>query len=119
MQYAFPIFIICIIAVISIPCFARIRPFILAWIVACVLCEVIWGLLYWIAALNDPKAMMWFRIALIFGMPPWIIPTSGIVGFIVRVIQFRRRLPRGHCQSCGYNLTGNVSGYCPECGTPT
>jgi predicted Zn-ribbon and HTH transcriptional regulator len=28
----------------------------------------------------------------------------------------RRRIPPGHCQSCGYNLTGNVSGVCPECG---
>lgn len=27
-----------------------------------------------------------------------------------------RRSPRGHCQSCGYNLTGNESGACPECG---
>ncbi len=25
--------------------------------------------------------------------------------------------PPGHCQKCGYNLTGNVSGVCPECGT--
>ena len=27
-----------------------------------------------------------------------------------------RRTPPGHCQKCGYNLTGNVSGICPECG---
>jgi hypothetical protein len=27
-----------------------------------------------------------------------------------------RRPPPGHCQRCGYNLTGNVSGVCPECG---
>jgi hypothetical protein len=26
--------------------------------------------------------------------------------------------PAGHCRRCGYNLTGNVSGVCPECGTP-
>jgi hypothetical protein len=26
------------------------------------------------------------------------------------------RYPKGHCQGCGYNLTGNVSGICPECG---
>ena len=23
----------------------------------------------------------------------------------------------GHCNSCGYDLTGNLSGVCPECGT--
>ena len=28
------------------------------------------------------------------------------------------RRPPGHCASCGYNLTGNVSGVCPECGGP-
>jgi len=28
----------------------------------------------------------------------------------------RRRIPPGHCQKCGYNLTGNISGVCPECG---
>ena len=25
--------------------------------------------------------------------------------------------PSTRCQKCGYNLTGNVSGVCPECGT--
>ena len=30
----------------------------------------------------------------------------------------RRRIPPNHCQRCSYNLTGNVSGRCPECGTP-
>jgi hypothetical protein len=27
-----------------------------------------------------------------------------------------RRIPPGHCRKCGYDLTGNVSGTCPECG---
>ncbi len=30
----------------------------------------------------------------------------------------RRRRPPGHCRKCGYDLTGNVSGRCPECGEP-
>jgi hypothetical protein len=30
----------------------------------------------------------------------------------------RHRIPVGHCRNCGYDLTGNVSGVCPECGTP-
>ena len=29
----------------------------------------------------------------------------------------RRKCP-GCCHKCGYDLTGNVSGICPECGTP-
>ncbi len=28
-----------------------------------------------------------------------------------------RRPPPGHCLKCSYDLTGNVSGVCPECGT--
>jgi len=27
-----------------------------------------------------------------------------------------RRFPTGLCLHCGYNLTGNTSGVCPECG---
>jgi hypothetical protein len=30
-----------------------------------------------------------------------------------------RLTPPGHCPNCGYNLTGNTSGRCPECGAPT
>ena len=30
-----------------------------------------------------------------------------------------RRPPKGHCQGCGYDLTGNVSGICSECGEAT
>jgi len=29
-----------------------------------------------------------------------------------------RAIPPGHCQKCGYDLTGNESGGCPECGRP-
>ena len=31
----------------------------------------------------------------------------------------RPKIPPGHCQKCGYDLTGNTSGVCPECGEPT
>jgi hypothetical protein len=35
------------------------------------------------------------------------------------VIRWRRLvLSRTLCATCGYNLMGNVSGICPECGTP-
>ena len=35
-----------------------------------------------------------------------------------RLREPRPKHPLGHCLDCGYNLTGNVSGICPECGTP-
>jgi len=42
------------------------------------------------------------------------------IGILVyRVISsYHRRYPAGFCQICRYNLTGNESGVCPECGTP-
>jgi hypothetical protein len=56
----------------------------------------------------------------------------GFLGFLFCVVpawfcgllsasEYRRHLmvmPRGCCTRCGYDLTGNVSGVCPECGTP-
>ncbi len=32
--------------------------------------------------------------------------------------RLRRRRARGQCLRCGYDLRGNVSGRCPECGVP-
>lgn len=31
---------------------------------------------------------------------------------------FGSRAVPGFCRKCGYDLTGNASGRCPECGTP-
>jgi hypothetical protein len=49
-------------------------------------------------------------------IPFWI--PSVIIGVPAAFLWYRdRRIPPGRCQRCGYNLTGNVSGRCPECGT--
>ncbi len=32
--------------------------------------------------------------------------------------RYMSRYASGLCVNCGYNLTGNTSGVCPECGTP-
>ena len=39
------------------------------------------------------------------------------IGFAVLWNRDRRwRLPPDHCSNCGYNLTANTTGRCPECG---
>jgi hypothetical protein len=35
---------------------------------------------------------------------------------LVKLCREWRRKPPGLCEKCGYDLTGNVSGVCPECG---
>ena len=49
----------------------------------------------------------------------YIAAAGGIVSAIVVYRCLKRPSPSpGCCRECGYNLTGNVSGVCPECGTP-
>jgi len=48
-----------------------------------------------------------------------ILPTFvGIVAFGLMLLLLPRSRNRvlGHCPQCAYDLTGNVSGVCPECG---
>jgi hypothetical protein len=52
----------------------------------------------------------------------WIMLPFGWVFLLVAAptvfLWYRdRRPPPGHCRNCGYDLTGNLSGACPECGT--
>ncbi len=48
----------------------------------------------------------------------WLIGISFRLTLWIRAVRIQRahRFPVGHCQSCGYDLAGNVSGICPECG---
>jgi hypothetical protein len=48
----------------------------------------------------------------------WLRPR--VIAIVQRVRRHRATSAwaAGRCGSCGYNLTGNTSGVCPECGTP-
>ena len=56
----------------------------------------------------------------LFAFPYWapavalsLLPAA----WLLRALAARRRRgPGRHCAHCGYDLTGNVSGVCPECG---
>ncbi|HSZ55751.1 MAG TPA: hypothetical protein VK797_08830 [Tepidisphaeraceae bacterium] len=47
-----------------------------------------------------------------------LLPTIWLSAFAYSRLQRRHRLLHQLCASCGYDLTGNTSGICPECGTP-
>ncbi|MCC6360533.1 MAG: hypothetical protein IT450_17480 [Phycisphaerales bacterium] len=51
-----------------------------------------------------------------FGIPLWM--PLAFFGALTGWLWWwdRRRIDRGGCLKCGYDLTGNVSGRCPECG---
>ena len=51
-------------------------------------------------------------------LPLWIPFVLLAIPTAVLWYRDRRRHPPGHCKSCGYDLTGNVSGVCSECGEP-
>lgn len=53
-----------------------------------------------------------------FVLPIWILLL--IAALPTAYLFYRdRRPPPGHCQPCGYDLKGNVSGVCPERGRAT
>ena len=65
-----------------------------------------------IAASYEPSGLL--RVGCILGI------IAGIPQFLGRrreIIGVRRNA-RGECLDCGYDLRGNTSGICPECGQP-
>ena len=50
-------------------------------------------------------------------VPFWPITYALVIWTVVAWWRGRDRWQPGSCPQCGYNLTGNVSGRCPGCGT--
>ena len=64
----------------------------------------------WCVPRIDVGIPLWFPIVLFAAYPT--------IAFIRGPLRRYRRRRKGLCLKCGYDLTGNVSGICPECGTP-
>lgn len=83
------------------------------------------GRRWWLLVLLIP--VMFSMLATLFVEAPWLVGIDGAlalgVGLVIVAVVALRLSPRGplpyqpgHCAGCGYDLTGNVSGRCPECG---
>ena len=75
----------------------------------------------WFHIENYGRDMLWWPVMEanaqypLLAIPFWL---PFVVTAIVSVVSWRRLragLPN-HCRKCDYDLTGNVSGVCPECG---
>jgi len=50
-------------------------------------------------------------------LPPQLFLCFMVIATCVLWSLDHHRFPTGCCQNCGYDLAGNESGICPECGT--
>lgn len=66
-------------------------------------------------------------LAIVGGMfAGWLFPAAAVLGIGIFILilerigtraSLRARFSEYHCRDCGYDLTGNLSGICSECGT--
>lgn len=57
-------------------------------------------------------------IGYVVSIPLWIPFFLVALPTVWLIIKDRRRILPEHCRRCGYNLKGNTSGRCSECGVP-
>jgi len=70
--------------------------------------------------LYGPGRMSSTAVIAFFFIPFYCIVTlffGLLIGWLVSRHRWFQAYPEGHCQRCGYDLRGNVSGLCPECGS--
>ncbi len=68
---------------------------------------------------HSPGAYMRLDLTIHFGLLLLVLGSYPLFTAIAGRMRIRHRKRRNLCVDCAYNLTGNTSGVCPECGTPT
>jgi hypothetical protein len=61
----------------------------------------------------------WWRVLVVVGFSSAFYTGAGAFIAWVSARRHVARVPGPTCRKCRYSLMGNVSGVCPECGTPT
>ncbi len=76
----------------------------------------LWTVEFTRRAIPTPPGGRRFEIEFPLGFATVALAAYPIIAFIGGPVRRWRRRKRGLCVRCGYNLAGNVSGVCPECG---
>ncbi|MDB5290092.1 MAG: hypothetical protein JWL69_1333 [Phycisphaerales bacterium] len=63
---------------------------------------------------KQPQFQPW--MAIVFAASVFVPWQWLLLRRLLRLQRTAQRAERGQCRICGYDLTGNVSGTCPECG---
>lgn len=76
-----------------------------------------WGVLsLHLLETRPPSPLHGWCVSMPFPVAVLLLIAYPIIAFIRGPLRRRRRRRHGLCAHCGYNLEGNVSGVCPECG---
>lgn len=90
---------------------------VIPWLAACCVCWIaFFAYLFWVSnSGGKPHQAVTLGILLLSA----IFPAIGISRFHREEDRWIAERAGRFCCACGYNLTGNTSGICPECGTLT
>jgi hypothetical protein len=79
--------------------------------------EFIAGQWSWINQKYAPSSANEFvTVAIVPAWVPLVVSLLSPLCWGIRRIRMRSHIAKGLCPACHYNLTGNTSGVCPECG---
>ncbi len=68
---------------------------------------------------TGPGASQLAVLGIVLALSPIVYGVTGSLLLYLHVRRWRRMCRTGVCERCEYDLTGNVSGVCPECGRST
>ena len=85
---------------------------VVTFVVACVCASVLGLAATFLPSHPDPK-----ELPIVLAVVVWSLSiTLGTCTAVWNTRRHRRGRQKGRCRTCGYDLTGNTSGVCPECG---
>lgn len=81
-----------------------------------VVAEMLWPTVIGIPTRRWPNPLWIFSITTVLDTIAVPCAVAGAWVIARSRLKYSDRLHSGHCRQCGYDLTGNRSGVCPECG---